>query len=173
MIASRYSNKAQIQMIETILVLFIFLLILIFGIYLYYQYSLSGIEQQSFELSEKQSTVLLSSISNLPELSCINEKDCVDIIKLINFKEIYNENKVYYSALFKNKKIIIDQVYPESQQNTCIFQNTFPIQCSSIVLHDSKPKYTGSKSIISMPLSIFYPSLNKYSLGKITIEAYK
>lgn len=173
MVAPHYSTKAQIQMIETILVLFIFLLILVFGIYFYYQYSLSGIQQESFEISEKQAVSLLSSITNLPELSCINEKDCVDTIKLVNFKQIYSLNKAYYSTLFKRKKITIEQIYPETQQNSCIFQNIYPLQCNSIILYESIPQVYESKSIISMPISIYYPNFNKYSLGKLIIEVYQ
>ncbi len=174
MTAHLYSTKkAQIQIIETILVLFIFLLILIFGIYFYYQYSFSSIKEESFALSEKQATSLLSSITNIPELSCINENDCIDIIKLINFKSLYSQNKAYYSTLFKNKKIFIEQIYPEAAQNICNFQNIFPINCKSIIIHESIPKTYTSKSIISMPINIYYPTFNKYSLAKITIEVYK
>lgn len=174
MTAHLYSTKkAQIQIIETILVLFIFLIILIFGIYLYYQYSFSSIQEESFSISEKQATSLLSSITNLPELSCINENDCIDIIKLINFKSIYSQNQAYYSTLFKNKKITIQQIYPETEQNNCNFQNIFPIQCQAITIHQSIPKTYQSKSIISMPFNIYYPNLNKYSLAKMIIEVYK
>ena len=174
MAAHLYSTKkAQIQMIETILVLFIFLLILIFGIYIYYQYTFSGIQEESFQASELQATTLVSTITNLPELSCTREKDCVDMIKLLNFKEIFNQNRAHYSTQFKNKKIIIQQIYPEITQDLCTFQNIFPILCKEIVIYESVPKTYKSKSIISLPISIHYPNLDKNSLGKIIIEVYK
>lgn len=174
MIARLYSTKkAQLQMIETILVLLIFLFILIFGIYFYYQYIFTDIQEEASEISEKQATTLVSSITNLPELSCTREKDCIDIIKLINFNQIYNQNRAYYSTLFKNKKILIQQIYPETAQNSCLFTNTFPIQCQEIIIHESIPKNYKSKSIVSLPTLINYPNKNKNSLGKLVIEVYK
>ena len=170
MLAPRYSTKAQLQMIETILVLFIFIIILVFGLYLYYQYSFAGIQEESFKLSELESSILLSSITSLPELSCTNQKNCIDIIKLINFPQIFNQNKPYYLNLFKNKKITIEQIYPETQQNLCTFQNTFPIQCQSLIVYQTAPKQ--NQYSVSIPISIYYPNFNKYTLGRLIIEVY-
>lgn len=171
MVVPHYSNKGQLQMIETILVLFIFILILVFGLYFYYQYSFSNIQQTSFELSEAEANALVSSITSLPELSCTNQKNCIDIIKLINFKSVYNQNKAYYASFFKNKKILVEQIYPESTQNLCTFQPIFPIQCNSIILH--QPVEKPNKYILSLPISLYYPNLDKYSLGKVVLEVYK
>lgn len=171
MVALHYSNKAQIQMIETILVLFIFLIILVFGIYLYYEYSFVNIQETAFKLSESQANAMLSSITSLPELSCINQKNCIDIIKLTNFKQIYTQNRAYYLGLFKNKKITIQQIYPETTQNLCTFQDIFPINCNEITIYQTTEK--PNKYIISLPISLYYPNFNKYSLGKIQIEVYK
>ena len=173
MTALHYSTKGQIQIIETILVLFIFLLILVFGIYMYYQYAFSDVQEESSKLSEQQATTLVSSITNLPELSCTYEKDCVDIIKLLNFKFIYNQNKAHYATFFKNKKISIQQIYPEITQDNCQFQNIFPIQCEEIIIHQSIPKSYTSKSIVSLPTLINYPTQDKNALGKVIIEVYK
>lgn len=172
MIALRYSTKAQLQMIETILVLFVFLLILVMGIYFYYQYTFAGIKEESFEISEKQATTLISSFTNLPELSCINEVDCIDIIKLVNFRSTYSMNTLYYNLLFKNKKITISQIYPETSGSNCFFQNAFPLQCNSILIYSNVPNSYKTSYTISMPINLFYPTLNKYSLGKVSIEVY-
>ena len=107
----------------------------------------------------------------MPELSCTNQKNCIDIIKLINFQSVYNQNRAHYVSLFKNKKILVEQIYPETTQNICTFQPTFPIQCNSIVLYQTTEK--PNKYLISLPISLYYPNLNKYSLGKLTLEVYK
>ncbi len=162
------STKAQLEMNETIIVLFIIFVILIISIFFYYQYSINNIKKTGEEALTTSSSVLLSSISSLPDISC-NKENCIDIIKLISF---INQNKDY--PIFDKKTITIEQVYPQPTLDkicTPILYNdiNFPLNCKKFMLH----KTQGSNpKIISTPISLYYPQNKQYGIGKLIIEVY-
>ena len=105
------STKAQIEITETIIVLLIFLILLSLGLFYYYNYYFSSISEKGLEISESRATTLISSVTSMPELSCSNEPNCLDLTKLFAFKQVLNKNLPYYAKIFKNKQISIEFIY--------------------------------------------------------------
>ncbi|MFH0936341.1 MAG: hypothetical protein V1815_01525 [Candidatus Woesearchaeota archaeon] len=163
------STKAQLEMTETLIVLIIFFIILIISIFFYYQYSIGNIREKGEDALTTSSSVLLSSISSLPDISC-NKDNCIDIVKLLAFVD---DNKDY--PIFDKKTITIEQVYPQpTSDKLCtpiLYQQmNFPLNCKKFILH--KAIETQNKQIISTPISLYYPQNKQYGIGKLIIEVY-
>jgi hypothetical protein len=162
------SIKAQLEMTETIIVLFIFLIILIVSIFFYYQYSISNVKKIGQETLTTSSSVLLSSISSLPDVCC-NKENCIDTIKLLAF---INNNKDY--PIFDKKTITIEQIYPQpTSDKKCtplLYNNiNFPLNCKKFIIHKTEGN---NPQIISTPISLYYPQNKQYGIGKLIIEVY-
>lgn len=171
------STKGELETQETILVLFIVSIILILLIFVYYRYTISSIQATGSELSEQEALVQLSFIKKYPELSCANE-NCIDMLKAVSFKQIYQQNKDYYLRTFGKKRILIEQIYPEPKTKdecTAIKFNQFdyPNNCKFWVIYEEIPPEYKSKQITSIPVSIFFPESNEFRLGRLNIEVYR
>lgn len=162
---------------ETILVVFIVSVIFALLIFVYYSYVIKDIEASGGQLSEQEALVQLASITRYPELRC-ETSNCVDMLKAISFKIISDRNKDYYLRTFGQKKIFIEQVYPEVKTDEeCspmkFNQFDYPNNCKFWIIYEEvPPKYT-AKQITSIPVSLFFPEKDEYRLGRLNIEVYK
>ena len=171
------STKGQVEMNETILVVFIISIILILLIFVYYRYTISSIESSSSSLSEQEALVQLSFLTKYPELRCEND-NCIDMLKAVSFKQVYQKNKDYYLRTFGNKKITIEQVYPQpTSEDECTSQKfnqvDYPNNCKFLIIYEEVPPTYTSKQITSIPISIFYPEIEESRLGRLNIEVYR
>ena len=156
-------KKAELQMQETILVIFIVTVIIGISIFTFYQLQLKSIDNSRIELEQNRDLILLATLKNSPEFSYTylgNEESALDTIKLLNSKLV---NKGF-------KDITIKQVYPDSQNFLCTKQN-YP-KCNSYVVYSKKPSKITSTYIISTPVSLYFPYTNEYKAGVIEIKSY-
>lgn len=110
-------KKSQLKTTETTLVLVVFLFLLAFGmIYfgrMYYEYRMKE-NQETKELLAKKLKLQMQFLS---EIQCTKEEtkesDCLDILKLIEFSELYEKNKVFYNSIFTGVSVNVYQVYPK------------------------------------------------------------
>ena len=142
-------KKAQIQMQETILVIFIVTVILIMGLIFFHKFQEKSIlnEQNNYKITKLDNQLL--TIPTQPELQCskLSEtENCIDITKL----EAYKPRDL-------GKKIIkINIIYTEDTREWIIYNN--PIGTN--------------KLIRTSPISLYDPKTNKYFIGKLTVETY-
>ena len=174
--AKKYSRKGAAEMNETILVmLFVFILISL-SMIIYYKASSGNIKERGFELSEQSASVLLNSITGMPELKCGNE-DCLDMIKIIAFKDVIKNNEAYYKKVFGNKKIFIEKIYPESIEKECSLiefnSDVFPANCNKITIFENGIANYASRAIVSSSVSLYDSEHSAHSVGKLTIEVYR
>ena len=179
MTAAKYTKhaKGQVQMNETMLVLFIIVLIIIVGMIVYYRFSIERLKGISEELSEQEASVLLASISRLKEIGCSNE-ECIDTSKLIPFYRISSENREFYRGILGYKRIIVEQLYPVISSNEeCTAskynQVDYPNNCGYWVVYDEKPIKINKAIKISTPISLYFPEDDKYGIGRLEIEVYR
>jgi len=173
---AQHSSKAQMEMTETIAVLLIFFVLLALGSFFFYRYYIDHIRAVSEETLITSSSVLLASITSLPEIKCAN-KDCVDTVKLFAFKELIEENKDYYFTSLGYKNIIVEQIYPviNSKEECTItkFNNVdYPNNCKYWKLYNKRPSTFKANPKISTPISLYFPDSNEYRIGRLIIEAY-
>jgi hypothetical protein len=117
-----WQRKGQINMMETIGVLFIFFILVLFGLIFYFKFQEVSFSQKEVERSAFNAIDLTLVTLFLPELQCsdgIAEADdnCVDIIKLRALQEIMqnddlNYRNEYYFNLFGYSTITVREVFP-------------------------------------------------------------
>jgi len=111
-------RKAQIQMTETVAILFIFFVLLTFGIVFYYQFQKSSLQNKQEEIFQRQAIEKTTQVLFLPELSCTkgegeSEDFCFDILKLNQAEELLKID--YYYQIFGFATITVEQVFPDEQ----------------------------------------------------------
>ena len=173
---AQHSTKGQIQINETLLVLFALVLLIIVGIFVYYRFSLANVEHITDELTEQEASVLLASVSHLPELRC-SHVNCIDTSKLLPFQTLARGDRAYYSRLFGAKRIMIEQTYPAPDTEhpctiTAYNQLIYPANCQHWIIYDQPPTSPHDLKKISTPITLYYPETDSYGVGKLEIGIY-
>ena len=155
-------------MMETLMVAVVFMVVLIIALAFYFKFSLDSIEESGEEACLVSNTVLLVSVSSVPEIQCsINGKteNCIDTSKLI----VFDPSRVYGSMFTTNcdQKVYFEQIYPEPENGTCD-QNNYP-DCGIFEFYDPDVSYSSSIKI-STPTSLYFPLTEEYKFGKVVIE---
>ncbi|MBI2124888.1 hypothetical protein HYT92_03795 [Candidatus Pacearchaeota archaeon] len=158
------SKKSQIQIFETIAVLFIFFILVGIGAIFYVRIHKSNLESTKFGYSQSKSVTIAQRAMFLPELQCSEDNiirdSCIDIWKLKVAEIIMNEdkNKIYYFDLLEFSEVNITQVYPvsTSPQKWRVYSNKI-----------GKP---GSSFITYVPISLYDPATRNYGYGILSIE---
>ncbi len=156
-------KKAEMQMQESVLVIFIVTIVIGMALFVFYELQLKSIENSKLELQKNRDLTLLSTLQNFPELSYSylgKEENALDTLKLLTTKL---ENKGY-------KQITIKQIYPEVQDKICTKLN-YP-NCNSYVIYNKTLKKIKNTEILSLPVSLYYPHSNKYNSGLIEIRSF-
>ncbi len=159
------NKKSQMQMIETISVLFVFFILLILGFVFFAKIQGFGIKAQIEEATQKQAINIVQKASFLPELQCsevnIREKNCVDIkkVEVVSGEAgIFKENEDYYFDIFGYATIAVKEVYPTDGPEFTIYNND---------LSDYK-----SKLDTQVPILLKDPINKKYNFGLMTVTTY-
>ncbi len=110
-------RKAQIQINETIIVLFIFFMLVIFGIVFFARVQKVNIQAEQRAIQNLDLIKVSQIINSLPELSCsvgnVQIDNCYDTMKVEAFKEILQDDKTYFSGtLLYNTNITLKQYDP-------------------------------------------------------------
>ncbi|MBT3405908.1 hypothetical protein HN419_01950 [Candidatus Woesearchaeota archaeon] len=125
-------RKAQVQMAETIGILFIFIVLVALGVSFWFKIQSSSISQKTVELQELQAVEVVQIVSNLPEIQCSRlnevEDNCFDERKMIAFSKYLQGHTSDYSIpgtledqydrlmeyypLLRLSKIEVEIIYP-------------------------------------------------------------
>ncbi len=88
-----------------------------------------------------------------------------------------NKNAVDTSKLFYDdidygfKKIIIEQVYPDTETDIECNLNNYP-DCNYFIVYDKQNIRLKNTLVQSMPVSLYYPIQDEYRLGKMSVYLY-
>lgn len=155
-------KKGEIQIQETILVIFIITLIISLGIFIFYNYNLNVVENERLEYEQVKIYNLLSIIPNMPEFQYSylgNPENAIDTSKLLNL----NLN-------MGNKEITIKQIYPKQNQEILCTNNNYP-SCNFYNIY-SKKLLSKNINILRVPVSLYYPLTKEYRAGLLEIKWY-
>ena len=162
-------KKGQLQVQETILVVFVFVIILIVGMAFFLRYQNEGISQENKEYLREQFSLIITSFPHYTEIACSEygqKESCIDTAKLTAFSVLDKEQ-------FKElgyKTITIASVYPEKNTKTCTSRNS--VDCGVWELYSKKPASIESTLKAVTPVSLYDPQTRTYSVGILTVEAY-
>ncbi|MBI2662263.1 hypothetical protein HYX11_02280 [Candidatus Woesearchaeota archaeon] len=111
------NKKGQMQMTETIAVLFIFFVLLLFGIIFYYKYQQVAVKEKQEELLAARAMDTTLKMLFLPELMCTKreaepEDNCIDVLKMRQAKATFRKYMSdYYFGIFSYARIrVVDLV---------------------------------------------------------------
>ena len=151
-------RKAQIQILETIAVLFIFFILIALGFIFYTKIFKSNLETEKEEFSQAKSVNIAQRAMFMPELQCsddsIVKENCIDILKLQSAKQIIEDNIIYYDLL-EFSDISIIQIYPNPEEWKLYSRTT----------GDFRNNFTAN-----VPISLFNPITKEHGFGILTIQ---
>jgi hypothetical protein len=169
------NKKAQLQIQETILVVFIFVVLILFGLVFFHRVQSASIinDFNKFELDKLKLNFI--TLSDLSEFSCSNfgvKESCVDTSKLVVFNTLMKDKTMnnYYFERFGYMNITIYNVYPEKNSAKCSASNLF--DCGVWEVYSRKPIKVTSKIVIDSPVSLYNPEKDTYTIGILVVEAY-
>ena len=168
-------KKAQMQIQETILVVFIFIIIMIFGLILFFRFTEQSIIQGHFENEKLRFESMITTFPLTPEIRCSflsQEASCIDSYKLLAFKTLNKEEyyKNYYRSNLGYINITIYSLYPEKNGKIC--ESATISDCGVWDLYVNKPKKINNKFVVRSPVSLYYPDKDGFGIGEIVIEWY-
>ncbi len=156
---NRFSRKSQVQIGETIAVLFVFFILIVISFIFYVKVIKGNLESEKTELSQLSSVGIAQRVMFLPEIQCSEDNviidNCIDVMKLKPAKDSINQNEIYYYDLLEFSNVSLSQVYPAGE--------TFTLYSRKI--EDYKSKFT-----TNVPISLYDPVTRKYGFGVLTIE---
>lgn len=155
----KMNKKTQIQIGETIAVLFVFFILIIIGFIFYVKVIKTNLESEKEELSQLKSVGIAQRVMFLPELQCSEDNiiidNCIDILKLESAQNIMNENTLYYYDLFEFSNVSISQIYPNDTKWN---------------LYSKKTEDFRNRFVTNVPISLYDPITRKNGFGVLTIE---
>ena len=121
------NKKSQIQMMETILILFIFFILLVFGFMFYARFFTGSARTEEREIAQLKAIQIAQRIADLPEIQCtrnnVRVTNCVDLFKLEVAKTIIGStNQIHYFDLLGYSDITVKQIYPSSADEWNIYK---------------------------------------------------
>lgn len=155
-------------MIETMMVALVFIVILMVSLGVYFKFQMNSVEEKGTSSCLLSNTVMLSSITSMPEIQCSvngNREDCIDTSKLLVFDASRTYNEFFNANCAQNVYFV--ELYPTLTNGTCT-QGTYP-DCNTYYFYEPDVEYS-SKIIISTPVSLYYPLDESYKFGKLVIE---
>ncbi len=159
----RFAKLGQLEINETILVIFVFTILVFIGMIFFNRYMQASIEKEKQDYERSKTLNLLEAITSMPELKCSSqgvERECLDSLNLLVFRK----------NGFGFRKVSIAVVYPEQLNRPCS-STTYPA-CNEFLLYDNKPSLIIGEERISSPVSIYYPLEGVHKIGIINITRY-
>jgi hypothetical protein len=167
-------KRAQMQMTETIFVVFIILIIIMLGFVFYSKFQEISIKEKEKILRNIEVIKLAHRISSWPELECsvagAERFACLDMVKLEVLGDFINRTMKtnsygfnYYYDLLKNSKITITEVYPSS---------TKTLGTDYWLLYDN-PGSTPLTDAVIIPVNLYNPVSKTYALGMMEVQIFK
>jgi len=154
-------KKAQIQMGESVAILFIFFILIVFGFVFYTKVLKSSSKVEIEENVQLKAIAVAQRASFLPELQCSQEnvrmENCIDLLKLEHIDEMTLKNKLYYYDVFGFSRIIVEQKYPLTK---------------TLKVYESVPATFKNKLATFIPTSLYNATENSYGFGVLVVEVF-
>ena len=158
-------RKAQIQNLETIMIVIILLLIIIGGIIFYGRMQKGEIKQEIRTQKEINLVSVLQIIRHMDEIECSTKpsEDCVDYYKAKTMSELEENNDEYYQS-------IIPYYYPLLGDSEIIIREIFPSQ-ETFVIYNASTNASHKESLVSYT-PLYDRIKDQYYFGVIEVNYY-
>lgn len=158
------NQKSQIQIGETIAVLFVFFILIVIGFMFYGKVILGSIQAQKDESTQLRSVSIAQKAMFLPEIQCSEDiveeiTGCIDILKISAAQDVIGKNSRYYYDLFEFSNITMRQIYPTDNYWIIYSRST-----------SNFTKNFENKFVTNVPISLYNPITRRYGFGVLTVE---
>lgn len=166
------NKKGQLEINETILVIFIFSVLLLIGLIVFNRFTAQGIDDMVDRNEKIKFVNMLAGVTNMAELKCSSQAtdvECLDTLKLLAFKKQSGE----YFDRFGYKKVVVEVVYPDvkgAKEIECTNAN-YP-NCGYWLIYEREQYIIKAEEIISSAVSLYYPFSELYGVGKLKATRY-
>jgi|SRR3989338_2368636 len=154
------ANKSQLQIGETIAVLFVFFILVVIGFIFYANIIKSDLQLKQDDQSQARSVQIAQRTMHLPELECSHYTnivyDCVDILKLNSAKDVMMDNELYYYDMFEFSEINLTEVYPDTGSKWTIYSRKLP--------------EFSKRFLTNVPVSLYDPRTGRNSIAVLSID---
>ncbi|MCX6706544.1 MAG: hypothetical protein NT001_00155 [Candidatus Woesearchaeota archaeon] len=171
------SKRSQINMMETIMVLFIFFIIVVIGFMFYSKIQESSINELQRTRFEQDAVATAENMLYMPELQC-SEKSvlidvCFDVYKLDAFSSLVDQAQdkeafLFYQRDFGSSVVNITEIFPASTDPA--------VGLRKWTIYNNPPENRDKKSsvIMEIPVSLKDPIKRyaQYSIGILSIEVF-
>lgn len=152
-------RKSQIQIGETIAVLFVFFILILVGFIFYVKVIKGNISSEKEESSQLMSVGIAQRAMFLPELQCSEDNiiasSCIDTLKLEYAKSIMSQNEVYYYDLLGFSNVTVFQIYPAEARWD---------------LYSKGNEEFKSAFVTNVPVALYDPMTRNSGFGILTIK---
>lgn len=165
------SQKAQIQMGESVAIIVIVLILIIFGLVFFSKLKAININEKSDFFDELDAITTAHIAYSLPETTCslaeVPDYGCVDMLKFIELSKMINESLhevgdkhiyFYYRELFGTAKISLERIDLDGTTRTWVLYET--------------NRTWNSKTVIQMPTLLYNPISENNSFAVLMVEKY-
>jgi len=169
-------KKGQLQIHETIMVIFILVVIILLGLILFYKFTASGIHDDYNQNKLLRFKAMMATLPEIGEIKCSiygQEDNCIDSYKIIVMNTLFKVDPNYKNYLVERygfMEIKLGLVYPYANNAEC--NSGLTKNCGVWMIYSHVPsKYIGLQKI-STPISVYLPLDNTYGIGVLNITRY-
>ncbi|HLD40232.1 MAG TPA: hypothetical protein VJB13_03755 [Candidatus Nanoarchaeia archaeon] len=163
----KVNRKGQLQMTETIAILFIFFVLLLFGVIFYFRYQKIALQEKQEELLGTRAMESTLKTLFMSELICSRgeaepEDNCFDVLKLNATQETMQKYlDEYYFEIFSYATITVQETYPENK---------------TWILYDKqKPDFTRKEPtffVVTLKDELAGDNQPEYGFGYVAVTVY-
>ncbi|MEW6063469.1 MAG: hypothetical protein AB1571_03835 [Nanoarchaeota archaeon] len=167
-----WNKRAQMQIQETILVIFVFIIMLLIGLIMFYRANVEGIKNEEFKDRLIKFYDMTGYFPNIPEVKCSSlgqENECMDVLKMLAFANSLVNSNAKRDFIANNVTIFV--VYPRIDRDKECSRVSLN-ECNSFKVYTNKPKEAKSVYRTSTLVSLYYPEEERYKVGKLVLEMY-
>lgn len=168
--------KAQIQLGESIFVVFIVIILIVFGIVFYSQIQREDIQDEDSNFADLETVTITQYATSLTELKCslqeIQYPNCFDQSKLDAFEQLVEQTgtetyRQFYFSQLGNSKLVVREVYPDPTKDPwVIYEN-------NRTLDPTVPQDRVLQAQANIPVNIYHPVTGTYAFGILEITEYR
>ncbi len=188
------TQKAQMKMGETIMVLLAFFMLLGIGLVIYANFQKTSILRQASETFEREAVRIALKTAFYPEFACseggvVNE-NCFDIHKVRAFGKLSDLSEegggneaffLFHETELRDSKIYIEQIFPPPNVELGEWEEDDDEQLTRVTIYDNSPTiadegFSWESFPTFIPITIrddTQRKAEKDSLGMLVVEVYR
>ena len=169
-------KKGQIQINETLMVVFIIVVIILLGLVVFFKFNSADIDRAHKDHRDFRIKAMIATFPDLGEIKCSKHgtyEDCVDMYKVLVMNALFKSNEQYRTNLLERygfMDIRFQMIYPDKGSEECHTGKTK--DCGTYVAYSNVPRNNKGLMRITTPISVYVPNEDRYGIALLNISRY-